>query len=208
MVYSRDMNVMDTGQLRALVYLEDRGITEETAEAYGLHWDVPREAIAIPYRSALGELVTTRYRLVGSVPGHGTNQKYDSTRDSTMHLYNVVDAVKSPVYLAEGEFDTLVLKQLGLNAVGVPGATAFDEAWRWLFAGCEVRIIFDHDPERMIPMGKGREKRVQPGPDAARKVARALRSVATDVLDLTRELPEGMDVTDAFLEGQLEGVLE
>ena len=50
------------------------------------------------------------------------------------------------VFLAEGVIDCLSLLELGLDAVGVPGAHAFKPSWVPLFARVgEVVVAFDDD---------------------------------------------------------------
>lgn len=165
-------------------YLATRGITPETADRFGLVYDEERQAIAIPYLSALGgEPIAWRYRLIGDVQGHGSNRKYDTEQGSKLHLFNVEDTNCSPVYLTEGELDTIVLKQMGLDAVGVPGTNGFKDEWRWLFFEAEVRIVFDGD---------------DPGRKAARKVASTLQSVVSEVFVIA--MPDGHDINSLFLE--------
>jgi DNA primase len=51
----------------------------------------------------------------------------------------------SEVFLCEGAIDTLTLLEIGLNAVGVPGADGFKRAWVCLFDGFTAVIAFDAD---------------------------------------------------------------
>ena len=97
------------------------------------------------------------------------------------------------MHLTEGEFDAILLEQLGINAVGVPGASTFRDDWRWLFVGNDVRIIFDAD---------------KAGTDSALAVERLLRTVAERVAIV--KLPDDHDVSSLFVENpdELWGVLE
>lgn len=168
----------------ALEYLASRGITAETADIFGLSYEPGRHAIAIPYFTALGTVSTTRYRLLEGA------QKYDSERGSKLHLYNVGDAGRSPVYVTEGEFDAIVLRQTGRYAVGVPGTQGWKPEWRWLFQDSVVHIAFDGD---------------EPGHKGALAVARSLtRHAEVDIV----EMPDGADVTDLYMQGTLEKVLD
>lgn len=168
-------------------YLQTRGITPETADLFNLRVD--GNVLVIPYTSALdGSVITERRRLIDdSAP-----MKYLGRAGEHLHLFNVRDTDCSPVYLTEGELDTIVLKQMGLDAVGVPGTNGFKDEWRWLFFESEVRVVFDGD---------------DPGRRAGRKIASILGGVASDVF--TINLPDGQDVNSLFLEDrtQLESLL-
>jgi DNA primase len=92
----------------------------------------------------------------------------------------VANTVKSRVWVCEGEFDSLILTQMGFPAVGIPGSQSFHPAWKYLFANCEeVSLVFDSD-------------------EAGRKGADRLGSILGDVVANLRRinLPPGMDVTD------------
>lgn len=166
-------------------FLHRRGITDESIEVFGLGYDQDRDAVAISYRDAQGDLSQIRWRRLGD--GH---PKYLGAKGQQAELFNVVDSVESPVFLCEGEFDTILLNQLGFRAVGVPGASAWQAAWRWLFLGSEVHIVFDGD---------------EAGRKGALAVARHLNHVAESVV--IHDIPDGEDVTSLVLNGELEEVL-
>lgn len=174
----------DVRRTRAVEYAASRGISPESVELFGLYYDRSKRGIAIPYYSAIGKHVATRHRQIDG------GAKYLGEAGSNLHLFNVVDAYESPVYLTEGEFDCIVLKQLGLHAVGVPGIQGFKEEWKWLFQSARVLIAFDGDDA---------------GRTGARKVARVLGTVTSDVSII--DMPEGMDITDLHLQGRLKEVL-
>jgi DNA primase len=50
------------------------------------------------------------------------------------------------VFIAEGAMDTLSLLEVGLNAVGIPGASGFKREWVRLFDGFAVILALDNDP--------------------------------------------------------------
>lgn len=64
-----------------------------------------------------------------------------------LQLYNEDDLRGADeVIIAEGEFDTLTIKQWGYNVVGVPGAMGFKKEWASKFNHCKlVYIVFDSD---------------------------------------------------------------
>ena len=49
------------------------------------------------------------------------------------------------VYICEGIMDTLTAHQMGLNAVGIPGAGGFKREWYALFEGLQVNVVPDTD---------------------------------------------------------------
>jgi DNA primase len=165
-------------------FLLARGITAETAVAFELGWDERRRAISIPFFDALGRERIVRYRCLGS------GAKYLTDAGSQHHLYNVIDADKSPVYLTEGEFDCMILKQMGLNAVGVPGVNGFKAQWAWLFQDADVFIAFDGD---------------EAGHKGALSLARVLSPHVAGLVVV--DMPEGKDINDCYLDGTLKQVL-
>lgn len=168
----------------ALVYLQGRGLSTSTVIDAKLGYCTsamsPRfgDSIAIPYFDAQHRHRATRYRHLRP----GTRNKYDAPAGSSRHLYGV-EAISSPVvYVTEGEFDSLILRQLGAAAVAIPGAQSWDRSWRWLFRDCDLVVVaLDSDEE---------------GTKAQRKVA---SQVATVTEVETIDLPAGMDVTELWL---------
>jgi Toprim-like len=134
-------------------------------------------AISIPYFDAMGRERSIRFRHLS--PGR---HKYDQPKGTHPHLYGV-DATTAPrPYITEGEFDALILRQLGLAAVGVAGASSFARPWRWLFEDAElVSIVPDGD---------------EPGLKAANRIAGWISDLAeVRVLDM----PGGTDVTELYV---------
>lgn len=170
---------------RGTEYLSGRGITPDTAKRFGLVYDAERDAVAIPYVSALGDIVQVRLRQLSREP------KYLDAKNAKDHLFNVVDVDTPGVYICEGEFDAIILKQLGKAAVAIAGVKRWHEEWRWLFHGNpHVRIVTDGDEE---------------GRDVAKLIRRNL-SRHVEQVDVVN-MPPNRDVTDLFLSGDLEEVL-
>jgi len=167
----------------ALSFLSRRGISPALGLRAGLGYvDEPGKrfhgAISIPYWNPDKECVGIRFRYL-----EPEGNKYDSIRGVKAHLYNVVDSAKSKVWLAEGEFDTLILSRLGLPACGIPGAQSFKPAWRFLFASTDqVTICMDQD-------------------EAGQRGAQRLASILSGIVPTVRlvRLPEGNDITDLYL---------
>lgn len=74
------------------------------------------------------------------------NPKYKNMRNKINLPYNYRDCSKSEVIIAEGVTDTIILKQLKYNAVGIYGAGGFKREWRHLFKNAKkVYIVLDND---------------------------------------------------------------
>lgn len=144
---------------RAAEYLAGRGLTEETVAGFRLgvvpHEDpAPGHAsqggrLAIPYLSRDGHPVQIRFQCFEEHDHrefqHG---KYNTVADDPARLFNVraLAAADEVIHVAEGEFDTMILNQIGLPAVGVPGARAWKPHWRRLLMGFS-RIYIWGDPD-------------------------------------------------------------
>ena len=173
-------------------FLRKRGLSDSTIGTAGLGF-VHRESsqpfyansISIPYVSGGGQTIGIRFRYLDpEVRGH----KYDSLKGAKLHVYNVKETDADEVWICEGEFDTLILGQLGFAAIGLPGASAFRSEWKWLFSNCEkVSLVMDADT---------------PGRKASSRIASLLGSMPCDLRVVN--LPEGKDVTDLYLEDENE----
>jgi DNA primase len=173
----------------ALAYLTDRGLSEETIlEAQlGLGTEgVFRGWIAIPYFDGQGRWRMNRYR---SLPP--TEKAYRYRKGDHPSLYNV-GAVDEPVVaICEGEFDSLILRQLGLPAVALPGVNQWRREWRWLFRNSDLVYIFVDHARETEEDARNAERR-------AMAAMRATIGMVTDVEPV--EMPEGMDITDLYLQ--------
>jgi len=165
-------------------YLKERGLSEDYILAYHLGY-VPSgpyaHSISIPYYTGTGQLRAIRFRRLDPE----STRKYDAPPGEKGHLFNVGSVRHHTVYLTEGEFDAIVLEQMGYPAVGVPGANNFKEEWKWLFLGNQVRIVMDAD---------------EAGQKAGLKLARILGPIAEDVERV--QLPEGHDVSSLYVESE------
>ena len=146
-------------------------------------------ALVFPYFNALRtDVMLCRYR---HPDGH--KPKYESPSGGSALLYGPEHTEDHTVCVTEGELDAIVLRQLGFAAVGVPGASAFQPEWRFLFRDCErVLVCFDGDDA---------------GAKGASKIARVLNEVGPVVRSV--ELPQGEDINSLFLkdEAHLRGLL-
>ena len=87
------------------------------------------------------------------------------------------------LYICEGPWDMLVLRELGLCAVAVPGANTFKKEWVKYFPDKSVYIVYDND---------------KAGRNGTEKVARLLHNVADEIkyIKWSSEDPVGFDVRD------------
>lgn len=174
--FQRDLREEDRRWLMA------RGLTETSIRAARLGYVNEgryRDSIAIPYLNPDGTVRSIRFRYLNP-----RRQKYDNFRGANIHLYNVANTARSKVWVCEGEFDSLILSQMGFPAVGVPGVSGFKPDWKYLFVNCEqVSLVFDSD---------------EAGERGANRLASILGDVVSGDLRVIR-LAEGMDVTDSYL---------
>ena len=167
-------------------WLNGRGISDasiarfrlgEVLEPVNVHKRF-KGSISIPYINPDGSVRSLRFRYL-----HGSIQKYDSVAGFKSHLFNVKASAGDTPYICEGEFDAIILSQLGYDAVGVSGAGIFKPEWKYLFANCEkVSIVFDGDDA---------------GKAGAGRIAGLLGPVVEDLRVIW--MPPGTDITDIFL---------
>lgn len=103
--------------------------------------------ITIPYLVA-GQVVDIRGR---TFPNREDRPKYKTCSGNASRLFNTdavwnIDDAAREVVATEGEFDCMVMTQLGYRAVGLPGAVSWQESWLDYFRDIQrVWIIFDRD---------------------------------------------------------------
>lgn len=119
---------------------EQPSASELVLDANKQPYDFLRQAITIPYHTS-GNVVQIRGRKLQGDP------KYLTPKNNMARLFNTDALWHSDVaYCAEGEFDALVLEQMGLPAVGVPGAKTWQDSWDSYFDDKrKVYVVFDND---------------------------------------------------------------
>lgn len=136
-------------------YLEERGLDVETVASYRLGVvDDPypghehlRGWLCIPYLDKDGAPLKLRFRRMFS----SDEPKYLDLPEALPRLYNVgavhraADAGDT-IHVAEGELDALILEQLGLPAVAVPGSDAWKPHHRRMLGGFS-RVWIWADPD-------------------------------------------------------------
>ena len=112
---------------RATEWLEGRGLTWDSILDHGLGY-IPKgteskfwDCIVIPYFDARCELRGVRYRHLREDPP----MKYQTPKGGGRHLWNVKAANEASVAICEGEFDAMVMIQLGVPAVALPGVNTW-----------------------------------------------------------------------------------
>jgi DNA primase len=165
-------------------YLEERGLHPTTIKKYKLGYDRQRDAIVIPYLNALLEVRRFRYRNLSGSPKY----IWESGGERGVHLFRVAATRKPRLWMTEGEFDAMLLSQMGFPAVAVPGAKLFKNEWRYLFAYTEqLTVVFDNDVK---PDGSN------PGFEGAKRVSGILGPMVNQFRMV--KLPPGQDVSDLY----------
>jgi DNA primase len=171
-------------------FLEARGLTHSTVGRFHLGYVGERAAVTpervgghpttgsltIPYEDGMGRYRQLRYR-----PLYQSEAKYLTMPGEKSHLFAVRATDNEVCYVAEGEMDAMTLWQIGLRAVGIPGANNWNPSWRWLFRNC-VKVVLCLDPDPS-------------GIRAASMIYQGL-ALVTDV-DVAK-LPPKQDVNDVF----------
>ncbi|GGK13394.1 hypothetical protein GCM10010124_02430 [Pilimelia terevasa] len=142
-----------------------------------------RGFLAIPYLDHRDQPLALRFRCLAEhdhrAGGHG---KYMSETGDTGRMFNVraVHQAGDVIHVCEGELDAIILAKLGLHAVALPGALAWQPRHRRMLAGFS-RVWVWGDPD-------------DAGADFIARIVRAHRA-AKGV-----RLRHG-DVTDTYLHG-------
>lgn len=132
-------------------YLRGRGITKETADYFQLGFVADpvvgderyHHRLVIPYLTSSG-VVQLRFRRMGD-----GGAKYMGDPGIKGRPFNTL-ALKSTdrtVYITEGEIDAMTLHQLGLPAVGIPGADLWNKLFARIFRWRRVVILIDGDTD-------------------------------------------------------------
>lgn len=133
-------------------YLLSRGLSSETVVNFRLGYvgahSLPehngvRGRLAIPYITRSG-LVSMRFR---ELPPNKSKCKYLGwTGIGAKKLFNPNDLwTTEPVFICEGEIDTMTAHQAGLKAVGVAGVKNWDPNWWRVFRNRTTVILADSD---------------------------------------------------------------
>lgn len=173
-------------------WFESRGLSHSTVDRFGLGYTGTwgdlgalgdfRGCIVFPYEDGMGRVRKLRFRPIRS--GY-EGPKYLDFKGAQPHLFAVRGADNPTVHIAEGEPDTMTVWQVGLRAVGIPGANMFKEHWKYLFRPPHVeRVVLVLDPDKS-------------GKTAAIRLYGWLKDIVEEVL--TVRLPRGLDVNATYM---------
>jgi 5S rRNA maturation endonuclease (ribonuclease M5) len=169
--------------------LQERGLTVETIQYYKLGFDGAR--LTIPVENEFGMVINVR--------------RYDITRKSEAKMISYaegygrsalfpINALNGPeVIVTEGELDTLLGRQCGLNCIcSTGGAGYWNEEFSNYLEDHSVIVLLDND---------------QPGWDGSQRIAASLTSKAR-TLKIARYETPGIDLTDYIIrhQGTIEGL--
>lgn len=162
-----------------------RGLSEETIRTFrlGVVADPAPEhiqyegMIAIPYIGHHGDPVAMRFHcpIEHDHVGHG---KYNTMLGDPARLFNarVIAKPGLSIHVTEGEFDAMILNQMGLPAVAAPGGKSWARRHRIMLAG------FSHVWTWGDPDKTGAEFNAKVGRSLSQ--ARSIRLPGGDITDL------------------------
>ena len=131
---------MDDSQKSVYNYLKGRKFTDETMKHFRL--GAKENTVIFPYFKN-GTLVNRKYRNI--FEKHNMSQD----KDAAPTLFNRDNIEEETLIITEGEFDTMAMKQYGIETVSVPngctGTAWIDEEWDYLEIFKKIVICFDTD---------------------------------------------------------------
>lgn len=170
--------------------MESKGLTEETINKYQLGWNSKFGRITVPMRDEKG--------LCRNIKQYKMNPTGKQQKDFfykkglpiiMMGLPEVKHFPGNEIILCEGQWDMLLLRQEGFNAVSCPtGAGTFKPFWANVFKGKDVIIIYDCDSAGI----NGAIKAVIP---RLKGIAKSIKNVSLGLAGTREE----NDVSDFFL---------
>lgn len=211
------MNEPDAHDL--LDYLvEGRGITEQSVNRFRLGAVVRHEGfeetvepimmgrVAIPYITPTG-VVALRYM---QPPPRLSGPKYWQPEGTALGIYNTpaIAAGGPRIAIVEGEMDCIILNQIGIPAVGMPGASSWRDHYHAIFDGyTEVVVVGDNDekePPKLSDeeLAAGKKQRVKAGIAFTKKISEQVPNPRIVMM------PSGHDVNSAFLELGADAILD
>ncbi|WP_326554698.1 toprim domain-containing protein [Micromonospora sp. NBC_01813] len=194
--------LLSRGVSREAAAISRLGVVADPAPGHGGYtgW------LALPYLRHDGQAVSIRFRCIDPMCGvlrrrrlatdpkeqHFGHGKYMSLEDEPSRVFYIpaVHLADDEIHVTEGEFDAIILNQVGLPAVAIPGASGWQPHHRRMLAGFS-RVWVWGDPD-------------DAGAKFVAKVCRAMRQARGIQLSIG-------DVTETYLEqgaGGLYALLE
>lgn len=166
----------------------DRGIPIQALKDAGIVWDYTSQRWALAIRNSKAAIVNIRFYAIGKKLMGVTG--LDAAMFGLEELGNKSRKAE-PVYVCEGEFDTIALRLILENAeeegivVGVPGANIFKPAWADALAGRNTILCYDNDSA---------------GQSGMKRAWMRLKAIArgVQIVKWPDTLPEGWDLRDFY----------
>lgn len=147
----------DTANMKYLT--DQRCLEEETIKRFKIGFDGDR--FTIPVKDENGQYQNIRRYKPGSLKAKILNYKYtfggtEFRYGSPARLYGCDELDREgPIIWCEGEWDRLILEQMGYIAVtGTHGAATINNEWGKYFRGRDVIICYDSDNEGQTAVNK------------------------------------------------------
>ncbi len=159
--------------------------------------------ITIPYMVA-GNVVAIRGRAWPYVDGD-KKPKYKTCGGTSARLYNT-DAMweTDEICVTEGEFDALIVEQMGYRAVGLPGANVWQDTWdAYTTDKKRIWVILDRDDAGE----KGAAKLVEKFGSKVRRIHLSPKGVKCDPTQWVAKGHTAEDFAALLLEAQQGGLL-
>lgn len=167
--------------------LNKHGITRRSIETYRLGFYGATHRIHIPIKNRAGVYINVRQY---SYDPADKKKKILSVKGAPNSLYpwEALADAEETVYVTEGEFKAIVLRQNGFNAICTTGGAGFwDEDYNYLFKDKHVVVIYDVDKAGRA----GAEK-------LCVQLHRYAKSIKNVHLTEVQDIPNG-DITDYFV---------
>lgn len=140
---------------KAQEYVLSRGISHDTAKAFGLGYNADSNAVSIPILNTYSEVVGSAERFLGE----GAQPKYKNSPESEIYkktelLFGLDKArkrIKDKVYIVEGYFDVLAMHEMGLpESIAYCGQAITEEQSRLLsnYVSKKTKIYLIPDNDR------------------------------------------------------------
>lgn len=196
-----------------LAYLETRGLTEEAIARFHLGAVVSQEdcddeellaqawgRVSIPFITPTGP-VLLRYR---ELPPESGGPKYWQPPGSQLGLFNTPAIAQGGdrIVICEGEVDAITLCQVGLPAVGIPGASNWSRNPHFpaVFDGYDEIIFIQEDDEKEF------NEDGTPRQSAAERLAMNVKEDLRNVRNV--KLPRGFDSNAYYIAYGKEALLD